>query len=171
MILQRRKLRFISCHEERFNWTYQLQQLVTVFNLPAWLLLIFCCVKISTLFANINFLTTTPNNNIQRQSFCKTIFELFKSMLDQYSSLFGNLRLRHSFSFCYAFAFIPLALLYLGNLYKGDNITTLTLPTPMIPFDTFESLVIHNFKIYSSRKQVSSQAHSKINKSLELWNK
>ncbi len=38
--------------------------------------------------------------------------------------------------------------LVLSNCYKGDNITRLTLPPPLVKFDTFNSLVENGFKIF-----------------------
>ncbi len=61
------------------------------------------------------------------------------------------------------FAFVPTAFVYIENLYKGDNITRLTLEPHSVPSVNFDSLVKHHFRIFVRRKLI---CYSHIN-----WNK
>lgn len=67
-------------------------------------------------------------------------------------------------TFCVAFFLFPLGLIVLGNFYKGVNISRLTLGPTLIPFDTIDSLVQHNFTIMSRRLPSSKYLVNMIKK-------
>ncbi len=73
-------------------------------------------------------------------------YYLYFSLLEQSSDLFQKPGKSRNFLFC-----LPLSFLLLSNVYKGDNITNLTLEPSLVPFDTFNSLIQNNFKIFSRR--------------------
>ncbi len=54
--------------------------------------------------------------------------------------------------------FLPSNTTYKGTKYKGENITKLTLEPALVRFDTFDSLVMNNFKILLRRIPVSTKA-------------
>lgn len=94
------------------------------------------------------------------------MFELFASSLDQSSHLFQIVIPRKKPALFIAFAFIPIAFLTLGNEYKGDNITRLTLDASLIEFDTFDSLVIKKFKILVRSIHLRADDYMRLN---EIW--
>lgn len=137
LIFQRNQLHFVSCHKEQTYWLNQLKELFTVFDLPTWLLLIFCL-----LLANIiNYV----KNLRRRISFTNTCFNLFHSILEQGSFLLQSQSLKKNLAFFYSFFFIPITIVLLSNLYKDDNITRLIMGPSLVPFDTFNSLIKYHF--------------------------
>lgn len=139
LIFRKTQFRFISCHKEKSHWINQLKELVIAFDLPTWSLLIIFIVFISVLLKFIYKMKTKIARH-QVFSTATACFDLVAAILDQSSGLFQNMILRNSRAFHICFAFIPLSFLALGNEYKGDNTTRLTLDTTLVPFDTFESL-------------------------------
>lgn len=99
-------------------------------------------------------------------SFGNTCFELFKSLLEHSSSVFDNRLLRTSNAFYITFAYIPLAFLTLGNEYKGDNITRLTLPTLLVSFDTYDTSVENNFQIFVRWQRITASFYGRLKKRL-----
>ncbi len=154
LLLQRKQFRFLSCHKEQLHWFYQLKGLIQVFDITTWTLLLTALIWILKI--------------VKLESWSTNVYlDLLASILDQSASLFGNLKLRKSSVIYFSLFCIPLSFLYLGNLYKGDNISDLTLGPPLVNFDTFDSLLEYNFKIivrpillselvYSSLKQYTT---------------
>lgn len=142
LVFYQEQLKFVSCHEERPHWFYQLKELFVVFDIPTWSLLI------TLLFIATRIIKYIPKSIIEKKKNTGTYFDLFAAMLDQSSKIFDNVYQRRNSAFLLSFSFIPTAFLILGNQYKGDNITRLTLDASLIPFDTFDSLVENRFEIF-----------------------
>lgn len=147
LVFHRTQLRFVSCHEENIHWIHRLENLFNVFDVPMWIILIGFLILVS----KINEFVV--QKNYKRIPFSKTIYELYGSILDQSVGLYsGQARINSVYS--YTLAILPLLFILLNNLYKGDNITNLTVNPPPIPFDTFDKLVTANFKVMSRRLQI-----------------
>ncbi len=159
LIFRKSQFRFVSCHNKHAHWIYQLQDLVSVFDIFTWLVLlaswILISLMISVSLAYPLYRNTKTINNLLGG---KITFYLFASMIDQSSVLFNNLKFRKNPAVYWSIVFIPLMSLILGNYYKGDNVTRLTLDAPLLPFDTFESLIKNNFTVYSRRIRLSKYA-------------
>lgn len=153
LVFRRDQLRFVSCHKEQLHWIVQLKELVTVFDILTWTFLLLTFIALAIL---LNCVQTA-------QKPLNIIFNLYATFVEQSSGLFENLTLRKNLTFYVCFSFIPMTFFYIENLYKGDNITRLTLDPPMLRFDTFDSLVTHHFKIYVRRMRLSGFAMRKTN--------
>src|SRR5258705_359615 len=63
LIFHRNKLRFISCHKERPNWTHRLNELVFAFDIPTWVMLFVLVVTVAGLLALLST-QSKPCNSI-----------------------------------------------------------------------------------------------------------
>ncbi len=156
LVWRRRQLRFVSCHEEKIHWLHQLKELVTVFDISTWVLLILLVLATSKM---MKYVCKCAQNATGKQypifTYGDTWFLLYSSILDQSSIVFGRVELRKKLCFYLTFSCIPFVFFTLGNHYKGDNITRLTLSAPLVPFDTFDSLIDNQFKIFVRRVRIS----------------
>ncbi len=89
--------------------------------------------------------------NCQHVSLAKTCLETFGWFLNQSSNLYSGGQVDKNLVSCCILGALPLLFIQRNNLYKGDNITRLTLNTPLLTFDTFDSSVTNKFKIMSRR--------------------
>lgn len=142
LFFQSYSLRFVSCHKEQLHWIGQLKDMVTAFDVYSWLALILIVIMLS------KQLTHERVSKSASFTFKTGSFHIFSAFLDQSTSLFQNQILTSRLSFDLAFFFVPLSFLYLGNLYKGDNIARLTIDPPLIPCNTFDSLIKYKFKTF-----------------------
>lgn len=140
LLFQNKQLRFISFHKDHLHWSLQLGGLINTFDIASWSLLVSMVIILSQMakFTRIN---------LNRTMTFTYAFFICASMLDQSSAIFSNSLVRRIARFHVYFLWVPIMFFYLSNLYKGDNITVLTLGPPLIPFDAFENLVKSNFKI------------------------
>ncbi len=146
LIFRKEQLRFVSCHKEQAYWMTPLKELLVVFDIPIWILL----VILSTLAANL-----FPYVSQQARNPSSLYYSMFALMLDQSTDLYSNKTFREKIAFWLVFALFPFRLIILSNLYKGENISGLTLGPVLVPFDTFDSLVQNNFKTFSRRRTLS----------------
>lgn len=160
LIFQQESLRFVSCHKEQLHWIHQLQHMVTGFDAITWVLLILVFIVLSSMSKYIQMPKT------MKLSIPITSFQLFAAFVDQSAGLFGTKHLRINKIFVLTFFVIPSSFTYLGNLYKGDNITRLTLDPPLIPFNTFEKLISNAFKTYVRTIKPSENARKLAGKNL-----
>ncbi len=123
----------------QMHWINQLKGLLEVFDTATWTILILIILVVSRIFKYISYTKAKLKNR-------NVFYDLVSASVDQSAGLFSDAELRTSPAFFLSFALIPLLLPYLGNLYKGDNITDLTVGPPLVRFDTFESLVENQFK-------------------------
>ncbi len=169
LIFQKKQLRFVSCHKKQPHWVLQLRELVIVFDFSTWLLIVFVCLATSHIMTFI-YRSNQKQNSGETFTFWLTYYNLFVVALEQGSTLYQRVHLRNKFTFMFTFAFIPLTFVLLGNLYKGDNITRLTLETDLVPFDTFDSLTRNEFKILTRRYLLSAWAFNSIKYWLRVAN-
>ncbi len=143
LAFQTEQLRFVSCHKERPNWIFRLNDLIFAFDTPTWLLIFTVLVGIS------KFLGFCSNSlkSCDSLGFWLAFYSLLTSMMDQSSRIFRLNSERARVLLC----FLPLMFLVLGNEYKGENITNLTVEPNLVPFDTFKGLVKNGFDIRSRR--------------------
>lgn len=149
LLFRRQKLQFVSCHSEQASWMNALKELVHVFDIYTWLMLIGLFILASKIMKYIS-------HDLHGVSLGETVFQLYASFLDQSSSVFGNKKMRINPIFYLSFACIPMVFFYVNNLYKGDNITRFTLDPPLTPFDTFRSLVENHFEILVRRYSLAN---------------
>lgn len=161
LLFQKNRLRFISCHKDQFHWINQLNGMFDVFDLATW-----ACLILSIFLATyiMRYVPHSISKRHKSRPFEKrhVLFDLVVSSLDQAGSVFGDAELRANPTFCFSFACIPLSLMYLGNLYKGDNITDLTLGPPLVSYDSFETLVEYQFETLVPAIELTSQHYASI---------
>ncbi len=126
LVFRNKQLRFVSCHKEQAYWMSQLKELVVVFDISIWFFIILLSVMASQLLPYINHSSVIGITDKQFAN-CSTYFHMYAMMLDQSAILSSSQPLRKRAAFCFAFVFFPLGFMILGNYYKGDNITRLTL--------------------------------------------
>src|SRR5258705_185469 len=47
LVFLKQQLRFVSCHREQKHWIGQFKKLVSVFDIPTWLLILMSCFTVS----------------------------------------------------------------------------------------------------------------------------
>ncbi len=122
LIFHKRRLRFLACHRKQVHWMHQLKELITVFDYYMWSLIIIF------IYALLYILKIT-SQQVSKDKCSKAnheYFQLFGTLLDQSSAIFQNAELNRNPSFCCSLMCAPIALLFLTNQYKGDNIEKLT---------------------------------------------
>ncbi len=149
LLIRRHRLLFVSCHLEQTHWIHQLKELVVVFDIYTWLLLLFFLFIVSCISNHLSKSSTQNVPKFDPYICLNTCFSLFATMIEQSSNLYDYSKLKNKYAFFLTFSAIPLAMSILVNQYKGDNITNLTLEPPLVPFDKFEILVEYKFKIFS----------------------
>lgn len=164
LIFHKKRLRFLSCYKKRLHWVFQLQEMFTVFDYYTWFLIVFVMYATSRIL-NILFQQVSKD---KRERAKNTIFQIYGIMLDQSSDIFQNTELRKHPSFCISFACVPMALMFLGNQYKGDNIVKLTLDPPLVPYDTFADLVQNKFKILVGSKHLSEDEFNRLKQAFKI---
>lgn len=137
LVFQNEQLRFVSCHSEQIHWIYNMNELIFVFDIATWLLMIASLIETALIYSlSIQHKSSKP--------FVNSCFSLSTCLLDQGSKMF------HSHDKNFVLFFIPLIYILLGTYYKGENITNLTISPAFDPFDTFKELVRNKFTTYST---------------------
>lgn len=156
-VFQRHQMQFVSCHKKQTHWIHQFKELVVAFDALTWMLLLLSFVTI----AYIQSHTSGAFTGYRFNSVCHICFSLTSSLMEQSSIILQKPKIRS------LVCALPLVFLILGNEYKGDNITRLTLEPSLVPFDTFESLLHNNFKIYSVPFVVPYESYRQIKQYLK----
>lgn len=143
--------KFVTCHREVTSFFSPLLETVTPFDLGTLLSilasLVVCCViahyggYFSKYFGN----QVAKISKVQKSALS---FRIVCGLLDQSNNYLASLPSNSIIEFIALFS-IPICFQIISNEYKGDNIYRLTRSPPLIPFDTFDALVQHNFTLYS----------------------
>lgn len=150
-IFVRKQMRFVSCHKRSPPWINRLNELIFAFDLPTWLLIILYLLVIS----KILIIASKAHKTSQTSKFRDSFFYLMMSMVEQSTGIFQPKSTKAKvLLYC-----LPLLFLVLGNEYRGDNITNLTVEPNLETFDTFDSLVENEFAIRTRTRRLSSQAN------------
>lgn len=145
LAFSRKKLCFLSCHNEVKPWTKQLQELVSPFEILTWIILCACLLILSRMHS---FLLGRKCTIRRQESWTAIGFQYITTLFDQSVKCF-QLKSETSTSALYAcICSVPLLVVVLNNHYKGENIERLTVQQSVM-YDTFKDLVEHKFPVYS----------------------
>lgn len=144
MVVERNRLRFVSCHESKPGIVTNLLELVHFVDSLSWVaVLVSVALAIVTLDMRRDFAT-------RRWRRAELSLDILKILVDQGCHLYGrSLKKITNSSMCVlGMLLIPLCIFAVH--YRGDNITRLTVSPPLVPYDTFDDLVKNGFRTFVS---------------------
>lgn len=154
LVIHQKRLRFVSCHKQQVSWLYQLQDLVACVDLSTWIglaavifIVAATITKVNNFYLKILREQTTFPQFPARNTF-DVGFQIFAVCLDQECRMFKRRYVTGNRFLWWTVFFLPLVFTVISNEYTGDNITRLTIPPPLVPFDRFYSLIKSDFNTY-----------------------
>jgi len=137
---------FLACGET-FSTNISFWGFVTAFDAFTWIFLLFSYVGAKLLVIKISYPTLSRKGKSARKKYVIAILSSIDTLLEQSDMIWKNKR---KALYVYWIS-TPLILtgVILSNLYRGENISSLSAPLRKVPLETYDDLIQFNYTLFS----------------------